>query len=214
MNRLQHIKLLIPIGLLIATMALCFGSTHKKYQGTNVLKTLSLPLDIGNWKGQEVKQQLNLGEGSLAYLGDYQMIKYTNSTHDQIFITLLDAGNFHNPKLCFSTSGYLPMEMPDTEFEISKKKFTAQTIFFRKKNSDTLVMYWLIVDQQQLSWIGQKSKDLFYALLGKKRVGLIIRLDILTSKSDIKRSVAAAQDFIKNLDIGLNMEQSKIIFGK
>jgi EpsI family protein len=168
----------------------------------------------GDWKGEEVKQQLNLGKGLYAYLGDYQMMRYTNSTGSRVFITLLDAGNFHHPKLCFSGSGYEPKELPDTMIETNNAKFAVPTIFFKKPHEHTLVMYWMSVNKQRVNWTEQKAKEFFYSLIGKKKTGLITRVDILTPESKIKTAVETAQSLLKALEENMGPEQAEYIFGK
>src|SRR5262245_41178965 len=108
-------KALLPLILLMLTIVASYGTIRQKDHGINVLKKISFPPTAGAWIGSDVKQKLNLGQGQLAYIGEYQMKKYVNQeTGAVVFVTIMSVGNFHHPKLCFSGSGYVPEDLPDT----------------------------------------------------------------------------------------------------
>ena len=207
-------KPLVVISLLIITMALAYGLPRPKYQSTDILKTITLPDRAGNWRGEDIKQQLNLGQAQYFYIDDIKTKKYVNAQGITIYFTLLDAGNFHHPKLCFSGAGYTPEDLPDTVFDSSNARFPAPTIFFKKKGEDTLVMYWLCINQQRVDWAGQKLKEFWFTLWGKKKTGFTIRLDIPVSEDNIKPAVMAAQDLVKTLSRNLPKSEAEYIFGK
>lgn len=203
---------LIAITLIIVTMAASFAIPRPKYVPTNILKEVTLPLSAGTWTGQDVDQKLNLGEGLLSYIGDILMRKYVNDKGEVVYLIVMDAGNFHHPKLCFSGSGYNPKDMPDTNLD-NGGNFNAPTVFFEKKQADTLVLYWLCIDKQRVNWSQQKSKEFFYSLIGKKRTGVIVRLDIPGPESRIKSSLAAAKDFVKTMRGQMSAHDAAFIFG-
>ncbi len=205
--------LLISI-LLVIAIVLAYGTPRPKYQGTVILKTITLPDKMGDWSGEDVEQKLNLGQDKYFFIDEIKTKKYVNSQGMTIYFTLLDAGNFHHPRLCFSGAGYTPEDLPDTHFEISYAKFQAPTIFFKKTGEDTLVIYWLCINKQRVDWAGQKLKEFWFSLWGKKRTGFTVRLDIPINEQNIKPALVFAQDLVKTLSSSMPRAQAEYIFGK
>ena len=213
MTSLQQRPLLL-IFLLIITIVMAYGTPRPKYQSTDILQTITLPDKIGNWSGEDVKQQVNLGQQQYFFIDDIKTKKYVNAQGMTIYLTLLDAGNFHHPKVCFSGAGYTAQDLPDTYFETSNATFLAPTLFFKKTGQDTLVIYWLCINQRRVDWTGQKLKELWFSLWGKKRTGFTVRLDIPVTEDNIKPALIYAQDLIKTLSQSLPKTQADYIFGR
>ena len=200
--------------MLVIAIALAYGTPRPKYQSTDIIKTIILPNKAGIWNGEDVKQKVNLGQDQYFFIDDIKTKKYVNSKGITIYFTLLDAGNFHHPRLCFTGAGYTPEDMPDTIFKTSKAKFQAPTLYFKKKGEDTLVIYWLCINKQRVNWEGQKIKELWFSLWGRKKTGFTVRLDIPVSQEKIKSALIAAQDRVKSLDQNIPKDQADYIFGK
>lgn len=201
------------LALLMAALLLSYSTPRKKYVSPGILKTIHLPDQTGSWSGENFENNLRLGEGLLTYLSDIKTKKYLRNGQ-VLYVTLMDAGNFHHPKLCFTGSGYTAEDLQDTTFQIQKRSFKAPTVFFKKPNESILVMYWLCVDQERVNWAQQKTREFWYALLGKKRTGFIVRLDIPTLEQDIPAAVQAAQNLVESLAETIPPDQAAYIFGK
>lgn len=214
MKTLFQQKPLLIIIFLVAALAFAYGTPRPKYQSTEILKTITLPDKIGQWKGEDVKQQVNLGQNQYFFIDDIKTKKYVNTEGMTIYFTLLDAGNFHHPRLCFSGAGYTPQDLPDTYFETYNAKFSAPTLFFKKTGQDTLVVYWLCINGERMDWTGQKFKEFWFTLWGKKKTGFTVRLDIPVTEQNIKPALIYAQDLVKTLSRGMPREKAEYIFGK
>lgn len=127
---------------------------------------------------------------------------------------ILDAGNFHNPKICFSGAGYKLKELDDIEINVLNRRLKAHVFYAQKGNEGLLLVYWMCIDKKIVDWTGQKVKELFYSLINKKRMGLMIRLDIPAGQDDIPGAVLFARKFIQNLAASLPPNQAEYLFGK
>lgn len=205
-------KIAAPSILIVAVIFISYGTPRDtRHQPSNVLKKINLPLLAGDWQGEDVDEKLNLGEGYYAYIADMKTLKYVNPKGERIFFTLMDAGNFHHPRLCFQGAGYEPEDLPDTHLGAN---IHAPTIYFKKKNASTLLFYWMATDKKIVNWAEQKAKDFWNSIIGKKRVGLIARLDIYTPPSKIPAATDAAKDLIANIRAVMPADQAEYIFGK
>lgn len=208
-------KTLIAIILSVVTFSISYSTPPKlKYASTNVLKKIDLPMTAGDWRGENVDLKLALGEGLLAYIGDIIMRKYINSKKQSVYILMMDAGNFHHPKLCFSGSGYTAEDLQDTLLKLPYTEFKASTVYFKKEKADTLSVYWMTIESQRVGWTGQKVKEFFYSLTGKKRTGIITRFDVYTPESRVNSSLVAVKDLVTALSSNMSREQAELIFGK
>lgn len=72
----------------------------------------------------------------------------------------------------------------------------------------------MCIDKKMAGWTEQKIKELWSSLFSKKKVGLMVRLDIPTNQDNIKTSLAIAKKFVEDLDRTLLSEQASYIFGK
>jgi EpsI family protein len=207
-------KPLIIVFLLIIAIVLAYGSPRPKYQSTNILKTITLPGKLGFWSGEDVKQQVNFGQKQYFFIDDIKTKKYVNAQGMTVYFTVLDAGNFHHPRVCFSGAGYTALDLPDTDFETPNGNFQAPTLFFKKKGEDTLVIYWLCINKQRVDWAGQKLKEFWFSLWGKKRTGFTIRLDIPITEENIKPAIISARNLVKTLSRAMPKDQAEYIFGK
>jgi hypothetical protein len=70
-----------------------------------------------------------------------------------------------------------------------------------------------IVVSRSRDWIEQKIKQLYFSLFNRQRVGLMVRIDIPTTKDSIKEDIALANQFINELRSNLKKVQAGYIFG-
>jgi EpsI family protein len=207
----------IVVLLFVFAVILSFASPKIKYEGMDFLSKLKIPLTLTNWEGKEVSEELNInpGEGVFNFISDVIAYQYVNKEGKNLVFIILDAGNFHDPKVCFTYAGYKIKEMNDTKFNIASSPLKVHTIFTKKSGGDFLSFYWIVIDKNIAhEWIEQKLKQLYFSLFNKKRVGLMVRIDIPATEDDIGSAVAITEDFLDNLSKVLPQEESEYIFGK
>lgn len=213
----MRIKYTVTIFLLIATMVIAFALPKVKYKGLDTLKQVNIPVSITGWQSRDVsgsiKSKMNEQE-VYNFVGDVFARVYGNFLGEQLLMLVLDAGNFHNPKVCYGSSGYKITELDDIELSASATKFKAHALYLEKGNEGLTMVYWICINKKIVGWTEQKALELWASLLQQKKAGLMIRLDIPTRKGGTETSLRLAQDFIKDLSRNLTPEQNKYLFGK
>jgi EpsI family protein len=209
-------KTIIVIFLLISTVLLSYIIPETKYTGTKFISELKIPLTFPGWSGKDVTGTLNINyeESTFNFINDALAHLYLNNAGKSLYFIILDAGNLHNPKSCFTSAGYKIKELEDTEFIISNHNFKAHTLFTQTGKDSFLSFYWIVVDKHIANqWIEQKLKQLYFSLFNAKRVGLMMRIDIPAKDNEIKEVDALARQFIEKLNQALSPEQADYIFG-
>ena len=207
-------KPLFVLLLATITIILAYGSPRIKYQGTGILENITLPAAAGDWNGEDVRQEMNLGQDRYFYIHGVKTKKYTNAKGDVVYFTVMEAGNFHHPRTCFSSSGYEGADMADTALETSGGNFQVSTLFFKKKGEELIVMYWICLNKERVDWTRQKIKEFWYSLVGGGKAGLCMRLDIPASQDNFRPALSAAQNFIKTISASIPSETAQYLFGK
>jgi len=212
------LKSWIVIMLLLFAIALSFTLPRIRYVGTNFVSQLKMPLIIKDWKGEDVSTKLNINYNDDRYnfLGKARAYEYSNKNGRKLFFIILDAGNFHYPNICFTSSGFKIRELKKTEFNNTKGyTFKSHTLYTEKGQENLLVFYWISIDKKIVpEWAEQKLKQLYFSLFNKKRVGLMIRIDIPIKKNDIEDGLSLAKQFIDDLIQTIPPEQAEYIFGQ
>ena len=116
-------KVYVTNALLLFTIIFCFG-----FSGTNVIKTkyvsqdilsrLEIPYEIREWKGKDVLDDWNLDDNTYKLIEHSINREYKNKNEENIYFTVVDAGNFHNPKICANCSGFKTKDRENAEFHI------------------------------------------------------------------------------------------------
>ncbi len=210
---MRKLHYLLPVIILGAALAASYALPKPKYHSLNILSQLNIPTDIGPWKGTDVSGKLDLGDERYRFISGIFSHTYERSDGPNLMLLVLDAGNFHNPKVCFGSSGYTIKELPDTEISIGPRTFKAVTLLMSKGQENTVLLYWLCLDKQISSWTGQKVKEFWTSLVGKKKAGLMVRLDIPASPQAPEQSVKMAKQFLADLYTSLDASQAGYIFG-
>jgi EpsI family protein len=210
-------KLLIVITLLSLTLIGSYAMPRAQYVGTGFISSLDIPLSISDWVGRDVKDRLNLDfdKDWNKFISEATIHEYANRKGNNLVFIMMDAGNFHHPNVCFTSAGYEIKELGDTEFSIQDRSFKAHTLFTTKGAESNLSFYWIVIDQKIAhKWIEQKIKQLYFSLFNRKRVGLMVRVDIPTKEDNIKNSLLLAKEFITELSSSLPPGKLDYIFGK
>jgi EpsI family protein len=185
--------------------------------GTNFISELEVPYTFTEWQGQDVSKKLNINtaDTTFNFINKALANQYINSKGERLLFIILDAGNFHHPKVCFTGAGYKIKELDDTEFHTPDRSFKAHTLFTERGSESSLSFYWIVIDKKiSHAWIEQKFKQLYFSMLSKQRVGLMVRLDIPAKKDNIEEAMIMAKQFINDLSQTLQSEQAGYVFGE
>lgn len=216
---MKQLKPLIIILLLISTIVMSFIiPSNKKYEGTDFISNLKMPYIISNeWKGKDISAIVNqeLKGDTAEFISEALAYEYVNKDGEKLFFIILDAANFHHPKACFTSAGYKIKELNDTKFHVLDRTFKVHSLYTERSTESFLSFYWISIDKKIVhQWVEQKLKQLYFSLFNKKRVGLMIRIDIPTKEENIKDAMSLARQFINDLGPAFPPEKTDYIFGK
>jgi hypothetical protein len=222
------VKGLIIIAIILISIVASFGLPKIKYQSFDIINHLNIPLLMGNWSGKELPNNekdikrwdfINKAKQYHYYktYGPYLYHYYSFLRKDgtQIYFSLLNAGNFHDPKTCYTGIGYKPRY--EGKHNVILAKNTAlqfDSWLMLKKNSDLLTTYWMCIDGKKVSWLELKLNELICSLTNKKSVNLLTRIDVPANPGNTDNALAVTKDFIRNLYGTLDKNERVYIFGK
>ena len=222
------VKGLIIIAIISISILASFGLPKIKYQSFDIIEYLNIPLSIGSWLGKELPKNekeikkwdfINKSKQYHYYkiYGPYLYKYYSFSRKDgaQIYFSLLNAGNFHNPKSCYTGIGYKP-QFKGTYNLILDKNTTVQfdSYLMLKENNDLLTTYWMCVDGKKVNWLELKLNELICSLTNKESINILTRIDITTNPGNTNNALAETKDFIRDLYKTLDKNNRVYIFGK
>ena len=210
-------KSIIVIVLLSLTVIAAFTIPRARYVGTGFISKLNLPESMNNWHGKDITDSLNLDfdKDWNKFISEAVIYEYINKAGKRLNFIILDAGNFHNPNVCFTAAGFEIEELADTELNIAGRSIKATTLFTTKENQSNLSLYWIIIDKKiSNNWIEQKIKQLYFSLFNRDRVGLMVRIDVPAERDNIKQAILIAEEFLNKLFNVLPSEQSQFVFGE
>ncbi|KKO18907.1 MAG: putative exosortase [Candidatus Brocadia fulgida] len=220
-------KVYITTALLLFTIIFCFASpganTKKtKYVSQDILSQLEIPYKIKGWHGVDARQDwdLELEEKMNQFIEQSITREYTNTNGENIFFTMVDAGNFHNPRICANGAGFKIKDSADTEFHVAlpaqagSRILKARSFYTEKGNDGFLVIYWVCVDNNVVDWMEEKVKEIWFSLLDNSdRVSLMIRLDIPCKESSIDNALKLARGFVADFSQNIPIETATFVFG-
>lgn len=210
-------KTLTVLIILILTILISYSLPKAKYTGTGFVSELKIPKKISGWTGRDVTKEVGLNANSSTYdfVSEALAYQYVNEEGKSLLFIILDAGNFHHPKVCFTGAGFKITELPETEFNLSNHTLKTHSLFTKRGLDNNLSFYWIVIDKDVAhEWVEQKIKQLYFSLFGKKRVGLMVRLDIPTTEANIGETRKLASQFVNDLNQALLPEQADYIFGE
>lgn len=200
--------------LLLCATAVSFGLPKPRYKSPEIISKLDIPYRIFGWNGKDISQKLNLNDLRFNFISEIFIRSYINKYGENLILLILDAGNFHNPKVCLGGSGYTARDLPDTEFRINNRAFKAHTVYFEKGKEGIVVIYWICINKKVVDWTRQKIIQLWYSLFNKEKIGLMVRLEVSASPTGTESAVKTAQRFISEISSKIPAEQAEYIFGK
>lgn len=210
---MKNLKQILVITIIGIAMLIAFTLPKPKYQGLNILKQINIPANFGQWSGKDVSQNLNLNDDRYKFISDIFARTYTNKEGASLLLLILDAGNFHNPKVCYGSSGYTIKELGDEIIKSAGRTFRATALYTQKPGEGYVLMYWLCIDKRITGWTDQKAKEFWASLIGKKKAGLMVRLDIPSSEQTTSGAIALGKRFISDLSKSLSAQDLEFIFG-
>lgn len=209
-------KTLTVIIILILAILISYSLPKAKYTGTGFISELTIPKSISGWTGRDVTQEvgLNLNEEKYNFVSGALAYQYVNEEGKTLLFIILDAGNFHHPKVCFTGAGFKIKELPDKEFNLPNHTLKTHALFTERGRDNNLSFYWIVIDKDVAhEWIEQKAKQLFFSVFGKKRVGLMVRVDIPSAEDDIQNTTIMAEQFLSDISRSLDPVQATYILG-
>lgn len=215
--KLRPSKFWIVIILLLSAIALSFAFPKAKYAGTGFISKLKIPYTISEWQGKDITKtlDLNVEDNQYKFISGALAYEYVNRDRKNLLFIILDAGNFHHPKVCYTSAGFTVKELKDAEFHILNSAFKTHTLYTEKGGEGFVSFYWISIDKKIThEWIEQKIKQLYFSLFNKKRVGLMMRIDIPVKKDNINDAIILAKQFVSDLSEALPPEEADYIFGR
>ncbi len=208
-------KKIAAIVILVLTIIFCFAFPKVKYQSPDMLSKLVIPTDPSvGWHSKDISDQFDTKDLKYNFISRIFARIYTNPTNQSILLMILDAGNFHNPKVCYGSSGYQITDMPDITLRAGNRSFNAQSVFMEKDSQGLLIIYWICIDKKMVNWTGQKLMQLVYSMFNKEKIGFMIRLDVPTTLANAPNAQKFAQEFIDTIYSQIPSDQVEYIFGK
>jgi EpsI family protein len=211
MNNTKQIIAMVLIGIAILIV---FALPKPKYQSLNILKQITIPAEFGEWTSKDVSQNLDINDDRYKFMSDIFARTYTRKDGATLLFLVLDAGNFHNPKVCFGSSGYKIKELKDEQIQAGGRSIKATCLFTQKPGESYVLMYWMCLDKEITGWTGQKVQEFFASIIGKKKTGLMVRFDIPASEQTTANAIALGKQFITDLTQSLSPQDFEFIFGK
>jgi hypothetical protein len=197
------------------TALIVFVFPKPTYESPDIFELIDIPESMPEWTSKDVSDQLDVKDERYRFISEVFARQYYNSLGgERLLFLMLDAGNFHNPKVCFGASGYGVEDVPDISFTTAAgKTFHGYGVYAGRDTGGTLILYWITIDKKQVNWTEQKLKQFWASLLNKQKIGLMVRVDIPTTPNKIKESIRLAQRFVRTLSHELSPQDHEFIFG-
>jgi len=212
---MKNMRYYIVILLLLVTGFIAYGLPRVKYTGSDMLSKLDIPYRSSGWISKDMSQVLDLRDMRYNFISKVFVRMYMNQYRENLLFLILDAGNFHHPKMCFTGSGASVMELPDKEFQFGSHKVTARVLYSQKPGESQLLVYWICIDKKLTDWTGQKVAQLYYSMFNKQKVGFMMRLDIpCYAPERIESRLKLAQEFLSSIYAEMPHDQREYVFGK
>jgi len=201
--------------LLLATIAICFILPKPKYESPDIIGQLDIPYTMRSWRSKDMAKTLNLQQDDrYTFISDVFARLYGTRYGENILFIVLDAGNFHHPKVCFTSSGFKMQELDNTELTTKNRTFKAKTILAQKDSGGFVVIYWMVINKQQVGWTKQKFQQLLHQLFNKDKIGVMGRLDIPIEDDNTQLAINLAQKFIRDLSHSISVDDAEYLFGE
>ncbi|MFH0985869.1 MAG: exosortase C-terminal domain/associated protein EpsI [Candidatus Omnitrophota bacterium] len=207
-------RYLLILACLVVTLALSYALPRTQYKSPDFLSKLTIPAEMSSWRSRDVSGAFQAGDKRYFFINKIFARQYANDLGETLLFLVLDAGNFHHPKVCFGSSGYTVKPLEDITLEAAGHPFKAHVLHMEKGRESVLVIYWMTIDKHPVGWIGQKFIQFFYSMAHKQKIGLMGRLEVPVPTGDVQNALGLAQHFIRQISPGLPADQADYLFGK
>ena len=208
-------RLYTTIILLLATIVVAFCLPKPRYQSPDIIGTLDIPETMRGWRSIDRSKELQLQKDDrYAFVSDVFAREYTTDYRENLLFLVLDAGNFHHPKVCFGSSGFKISELKDVELSANGRTFKAKALFAQKGTGGSVIIYWMVINKKQVSWSGQKFQQLWYQLFSKEKIGVMGRMDIPIESNNTQFALNLAQKFMRDISPTIPQDDAEYMFGK
>jgi len=210
----MRIKYFILIVILCLTLVTAYSIPQKKYRGFDVIQYIDIPLEFSGWKGREIPTD-NDNDDNFIFINKSHRYSFWSEDRSLVYLTFLNAVNFHHPKICYLNTGYIPQyNGPRTIMLENNFKLQIDTMLMSKENRSFLTSYWMCIDGEKAGWLKQQLNEIFRSVLNKKTVSLLTRIDVPTSPDNPDKAMTITQKFIKDMYDTLTPDKVRYIFGK
>ena len=210
---------LTTVGLfLVLCISVVYCLPQAKYTGKAITAEIldSIPKTSRNWQSRHIDVLADNLDGEVYnFVSRIFARLYVNKTNleQKVFLVVLDAGNFHYPKVCFQGTGFSPEELPPRELNLQSGRIKTHLLLNKKGEEEYLSIYWICIDEKVVpTWAEQKVKQLFYSLFNKEKVGLMVRVDIPVI-DDREKTIKIAESFLSDIYRKTPQEYRDYIFG-
>jgi EpsI family protein len=199
--------------LLLLAAGVAFLIPKPEYTSLNVLEELDIPKHFSGWTSQDVAHELNLKDERYNFISDIFARLYENEQGQQLLFLILDAGNFHNPRICYNSSGFSVRDLGTVPMKMGTRTIEANALIMERQNLSVHMFYWLCIDQKIVDWTGQKILEFWASLFNKKKAGLMVRLEIYSQNISSEEAQQLGRQFIRDLNGHLPERQKEYLFG-
>jgi EpsI family protein len=208
-------KSLIIIAIIFITILVSFYSPKIRYQSFDILEYINMPLSIGNWLGKELPNKDEEEKKAFTYINKSKQYYFWKKDGSEIYFSLLNAENFHDPKVCYTGIGYKPRYEGTHKINLSKSTtLQFDTYLMLKKNNTLLTTYWMCINGKNVNWLELKLNKRIYALTNKESINVLTRIDVPTNPKNTEKALAVTKDFLRDLYRILDKNKSVYVFGK
>lgn len=207
-------KFFIVPALIILTAIASFLLPKTKYHSPDILSKLKIPERFNYWISKDISNTLNPNDLRYNFISRIFAREYTNKYRQRLSFLILDAGNFHNPKVCFGSSGFKITDLPSQEIKIKNRVLKTHAGFYEKPGGSYVIVYWICINKKTVDWAEQKLLQLTYSLFNKEKVGLMVRLDIPATAQTTDSALKLAHEFITQIAQQIPQEQADYLFGQ
>ncbi len=210
----MKIRTLLVILVLAATIVVNFALPKPKYQSTDILSKLDVPMRFKSWIGKDVSDQINPNDMRYNFISRLFVRAYVNRYRQGLTFVLLDAGNFHNPRVCYTASGFTYTEVPPKTIRVGEKTIQPNVAYFEKQGQGLLIVYWISINKRIVDWKEQKFIEFWYTLTQQKKTGLMVRMEIPAQPDTLDIALKVAEDFMGSLAESVSQEDKEYLLGK
>lgn len=207
-------KPIIVMAVLTAAIIASFCFPKNRYQSMDIISYLELPLTIKNWSGKVIQNNDEELKSKFTFINKSKQFIFSKKNGEKVYFSLLNAGNFHNPRTCYTAIGYKTRFIGTHVIKLAGKNTIKVKSYLMSRQTDNyLTIYWMCIDRKKVDWLGLKINELICSLSGRKSINLLTRIDVPTDPNRTEKALTTAENFIFDLSETLDKTKTAYIFG-